>query len=107
MADDTKRCPGAPKYGIPAHDAPLEAFGKQSGNPDGLTRVCKADWNAYSAKLREAKQAGTFSPGRAAVEATEVVAAAPRPRKQRRVASTPQGNRYSEAEPVAEPLAEF
>lgn len=93
MADDTKRCPGAPKYDIPAHDAPLDAFGKQSGNPDGLTRVCKADWNAYSARLRDAKKAGTFDPSRA-----------PRPEP---VKAAPRSRRKAAAEPVAEALADF
>src|SRR3972149_1766642 len=58
MADETtlRRCIGSKRFGIEAHDAPVEDFPKQPSQKEGLGRMCKAHWNAYTAGLaRDAK----------------------------------------------------
>jgi hypothetical protein len=59
MADETttlRRCIGSVRFGIEAHDAPVEDFPKQPSQKDGLGRMCKVHWNAYTAGLaRDAK----------------------------------------------------
>jgi len=58
MADETttRRCIGSERFGIEAHDAPIEDFPKQPSQKDGLGRMCKSHWNQYTAGLaRDAK----------------------------------------------------
>jgi hypothetical protein len=53
---DLRRCIGSTRFGIEAHDAPIDDFPSQPSQKDGLGRMCKAHWNAYSAGLaRDAK----------------------------------------------------
>lgn len=60
MASKTKQCPGV-KDGqtvvIPAHDAPadLATFGSNAARKDGLGRVCKTCWAAYTKILKARK----------------------------------------------------
>ena len=43
-------------YGIEPHEAPENEFPLQPSQKDGLGRMCKAHWNAYTAALaRDAK----------------------------------------------------
>ena len=51
---DTRRCIGSAKFGIEAHDAPVEDFPTQPSQKDGLGRMCKAHWNQYTSALRKA-----------------------------------------------------
>ena len=59
MADattTTRRCIGSARFGIEGHEAPIEDFPRQPSQRDGLARMCKIHWNAYTAGLsRDAK----------------------------------------------------
>ena len=53
---DLRRCIGSARFGIEPHDAPVEDFPSQPSQKDGLGRMCKPHWNAYTAGLaRDAK----------------------------------------------------
>jgi hypothetical protein len=53
-----RRCHGSTRFGIEPHDAPSEDFPTQPSQKDGLGRMCKTHWNAYTAGLaRDAKAA--------------------------------------------------
>src|SRR5438552_17243554 len=53
---EMRRCIGSERFGIEAHDAPIEDFPKQPSQKDGLGRMCKVHWNQYTAGLaRDAK----------------------------------------------------
>lgn len=51
---ELRRCIGSAKYGIEAHDAPIDDFPVQPSQRDGLGRMCKPHWNAYTSALRKA-----------------------------------------------------
>ncbi|MCC6227394.1 MAG: hypothetical protein IT195_13455 [Microthrixaceae bacterium] len=51
---DTRRCIGSAKFGIEAHEAPVTEFPAQPSQKDGLGRMCKPHWNAYTNALRKA-----------------------------------------------------
>ena len=59
MADATtitRRCIGSKRFGIEAHEAPVEDFPRQPSQKDGLGRMCKTHWKEYTAGLaRDAK----------------------------------------------------
>jgi len=58
---EMRRCIGSAKYGIEAHDAPIDDFPKQPSQKDGLGRMCRPHWNQYTAGLardRKARQGG-------------------------------------------------
>jgi hypothetical protein len=57
MAETTmRRCIGSKRFGIEAHDAPVEDFPNQPSQKDGLGRMCRKHWNVYTAGLaRDAK----------------------------------------------------
>lgn len=57
LAQGRKVCPGAPKYDLPAHVAPVADFSKSKTHSDGLSRVCQPCWTKYTAALRAAKPA--------------------------------------------------
>jgi hypothetical protein len=90
MTDETtgvRRCIGSKRFGIEAHDARVEDFPKQPSQKDGLGRMCREHWNAYTkalstdAKARKAAEAGDESTTTAEPVA---VPAAPEPAKKRR-----------------------
>jgi len=49
---DLRRCIGSAKFGIEAHEAPVTEFPVQPSQKDGLGRMCKPHWNAYTSALR-------------------------------------------------------
>ena len=51
---DMRRCIGSTKFGIEAHDAPISEFPVQASQKDGLGRMCKPHWTAYTRALRKA-----------------------------------------------------
>jgi hypothetical protein len=51
---ELRRCLGSAKFGIEPHDAPVADFPKQPSQKDGLGRMCKRHWNAYTTALRKA-----------------------------------------------------
>jgi hypothetical protein len=71
MADQIlRRCIGSKRFGIEAHDAPVEDFPKQPSQKDGLGRMCKAHWNAYTAGLArdaKARRAAEATPAKEAI----------------------------------------
>lgn len=52
-----RRCIGSAKFGIEAHEAPAADFPVQPSQKDGLGRMCKVHWNAYTNGLRKASLA--------------------------------------------------
>jgi hypothetical protein len=69
-AGASRRCIGSAKFGIEAHDAPAADFPVQPSQKDGLGRMCKVHWNAYTNALRKASIAR---------KAAEAEAAEPQP----------------------------
>jgi hypothetical protein len=64
---ELRRCIGSARFGIEAHDAPIEDFPKQPSRKDGLGRMCKTHWNQYTAGLaRDAKARKAAADGEAA-----------------------------------------
>jgi hypothetical protein len=51
---DMRRCIGSAKFGIEAHEAPVDDFPVQPSQKDGLGRMCKTHWNQYTGALRKA-----------------------------------------------------
>jgi hypothetical protein len=51
---DMRRCIGSAKFGIEPHEAPVTDFPPQPSQKDGLGRMCKPHWNAYTSALRKA-----------------------------------------------------
>ena len=49
-----RRCIGSTTFGIEAHEAPIADFPVQPSQKDGLGRMCKPHWNAYTTALRKA-----------------------------------------------------
>ena len=96
MADETatqRRCIGSKRFGIEAHDAPVEDFPKQPSQKDGLGRMCREHWNAYTAGLaRDAKARKAAAAGDAETTGPVEVAAVavgPGPARSRRRAEAP------------------
>jgi hypothetical protein len=48
---DLRTCIGSTRFGIEAHEAPVEDFPVQPSQKDGLGRMCKVHWNQYTAGL--------------------------------------------------------
>ena len=92
---DMRRCIGSAKFGIEAHEAPADEFPTQPSQKDGLGRMCKTHWNAYTNALRKASLARKAAEAEA-VEAEPI--ASPEPAKPRRgskpagAAATSQGD---------------
>lgn len=53
-ADGMRRCIGSATFGIEAHEAPVGDFPAQPSQKDGLGRMCKPHWKAYTGALRKA-----------------------------------------------------
>ena len=51
---ELRRCIGSAKFGIEAHDAPVDDFPIQASQKDGLGRMCRTHWNQYTSALRKA-----------------------------------------------------
>ena len=51
---ELRRCIGSAKFGIEAHDAPVDDFPIQASQKDGLGRMCRTHWNQYTTALRNA-----------------------------------------------------
>jgi hypothetical protein len=100
MADETattRRCIGSERFGIEPHEAPVEDFPKQPSQKDGLGRMCKTHWNAYTARLaRDAKARKVGADGGTLVEASVPAARVP--------AATDAGLAEREPAPKPEPI---
>jgi hypothetical protein len=75
---DMRRCIGSAKFGIEPHEAPVDDFPAQPSQKDGLGRMCKPHWNAYTGALRKAALA------RKAADAVPEPVAAPEPVRAKR-----------------------
>ena len=60
---DLRKCIGSAKFGIAAHEAPVADFPAQPSQKDGLGRMCKPHWNAYTTALRKAALARKAADG--------------------------------------------
>jgi hypothetical protein len=110
---ELRKCIGSTRFGIEAHEAPVDDFPVQSSQKDGLGRMCKTHWNQYTTALRKAALA------RKAAEAADIATAESEPE-----VAAPKGSRgrrakgagAAEPEPIrtraprprgkAEPVAE-
>ena len=66
---DMRKCIGSTKFGIEAHEAPVDDFPAQPSQKDGLGRMCKPHWNQYTSALRKAALARKAAEGGTASEA--------------------------------------
>lgn len=71
--DELRKCIGSARFGIDAHEAPIDEFPVQPSQKDGLGRLCKPHWNQYTTALRKAAAAANAE----AALAEEVVELAP------------------------------
>ena len=96
---DMRKCIGSAKFGIEAHEAPVDDFPAQPSQKDGLGRMCKPHWKQYTSALRKAALARKAAEGDGATEAaaaeTASAHAAPagvgRPRRPSRPSPSPIG----------------
>jgi hypothetical protein len=65
---DMRRCIGSAKFGIEAHEAPIDDFPVQPSQKDGLGRMCKTHWSQYTSALRKAALARKAAEDEAPVE---------------------------------------
>ena len=106
MAEETtslRRCIGSARFGIEAHEAPVEDFPRQPSQKDGLGRMCRTHWNQYTAglardaKARKAAEAGSVvepeTPGPPEVTAAEQ----PEPARKTRRAAAPEADAQGDA----------
>jgi hypothetical protein len=78
-AEGRNKCIGSARFGIDAHEAPVGDFPIQPSQRDGLGRMCKPHWRAYTNGLRKAalvRAAAAEAPADAKAERP-----APRPRQ--------------------------
>jgi hypothetical protein len=54
---DMRKCIGSTRFGIEAHEAPIEDFPAQPSQKDGLGRMCRPHWNQYTAGLARDRKA--------------------------------------------------
>lgn len=95
-ATTLRRCIGSARYGIAPHEAPIEDFPRQPSQRDGLGRMCKVHWNAYTAGLARNAKARKA----AAEQAQEPVrerASEPAPRRRRELVPTPEPGAQGDA----------
>ena len=52
-----RRCIGSTRFGIEAHETPENEFPVQPSAKDGLGRMCRRHWTAYTRALRKASVA--------------------------------------------------
>ena len=65
---DMHKCIGSAKFGIEAHEAPVDDFPAQPSQKDGLGRMCKPHWKQYTSALRKAALARKTTEGGSAGE---------------------------------------
>jgi len=53
----TKKCAGSKRFGIEPHVASVDDFPRQPSQKDGLGRMCREHWQAYTAGLRKDAEA--------------------------------------------------
>ncbi len=102
---DMRKCIGSTRFGIEAHEAPIEDFPAQPSQKDGLGRMCRPHWNQYTAglardrKARIATEAAADSP---AVPETGKKARTKAATKPEPIRTKPARRRETEADPIVE-----
>jgi hypothetical protein len=102
---DMRKCIGSTRFGIEAHEAPVEDFPAQPSQKDGLGRMCRPHWNQYTAglardrKARLATEAAVDSP---VVPATGKKARAKAATKPEPIRTKPARRRKTEVAPIVE-----
>lgn len=81
--DGMRRCIGSTTFGIAAHEAPVDDFPVQASSKDGLGRMCRPHWTAYTRALRKASLARKAEVAEPEPVATEA------PRRSRRAKAAP------------------
>ena len=79
-----RACIGSKRFGIEAHEAPVEDFPTQPSQKDGLGRMCKTHWNQYTSALRKAaleRKAVEVAPDAPAVEPEQAPSEVPAPKR--------------------------
>ena len=94
---DMRRCIGSAKFGIEAHEAPVTEFPAQPSQKDGLGRMCKPHWNAYTSALRKAALARKAAEVAPEPEPQPVAAPEPVRAKRRRKAFVPAAGSQGDA----------
>jgi hypothetical protein len=74
---ELRRCVGSTHFGIEAHDADASDFPVQASAKDGLGRMCKPHWRAYTNALHKAAVARKTAEGVAPTEAPVIEDAEP------------------------------
>ncbi len=87
-----RRCIGSATFGIEAHEAPVDDYPVQASAKDGLGRMCRLHWIAYTRALRKASMA------------KKAVELAPEPVVEPE-AATPRNGRRAKAAPEPEAVA--
>ena len=93
---DMRKCIGSAKFGIEAHEAPATEFPVQPSQKDGLGRMCKIHWNAYTNALRKASLARKAAEA-PAVEPEPVEEATPVKAKRSHKATAPVASSHGDA----------
>jgi hypothetical protein len=93
---DMRKCIGSAKFGIEAHEAPATEFPVQPSQKDGLGRMCKTHWNAYTNALRKASLARKAAEAEM-VEPEPIAAAEPVKAKRAREAQLPVASSQGDA----------
>ena len=86
---DLRKCIGSTRFGIEAHEAPVEDFPVQPSQKDGLGRMCKPHWNQYTTALRKAAVAAKAEQDAPEPAETTPEVVVPKPRRAKAKASEP------------------
>jgi hypothetical protein len=101
MADETttlRTCIGSKRFGIEAHDAPIEDFPRQPSQKDGIGRMCREHWNAYTSGLAKDAKARKAAVEEAPAEPESTTPVEPEPARKRATSkSTPGGSSQEDA----------
>lgn len=89
IASGLRRCIGSTTFGIETHEAPVDDFPVQASAKDGLGRMCREHWTAYTRALRKASLARKADVGEPE-SAAELDAPIEAPRRTRRTKAAPE-----------------
>ena len=102
---EMRKCIGSTRFGIEAHEAPVEDFPSQPSQKDRLGRMCKPHWNQYTAGLARERKARLATEGAAdspAVPATGKKARTKAVTKPEPIRTKPARRRKTEVDPIVE-----
>jgi hypothetical protein len=94
---ELRTCIGSTRFGIEAHEAPVEDFPVQPSQKDGLGRMCKVHWNQYTTSLARDAKARKAATTEADPPDPEMVETTPEP-----VETKPRRVKAKASEPSAE-----